>query len=110
MTEYNEIIQWGDIRSLREAYRLFAVFRAANPLIGAVQPEVIHWEVTWAERFTPLDMDDSPEVRAERRCAAVVSVTLSCAIRPDSKGNSLPVRDRVPAVIRRSILSAEQER
>ena len=101
---------WFDIRGLRDAYRLLAVFRASNPMLGDIPPEDLHWEITWDEGFVPLDMDDPPEVRATHRSGTVTNVTLTCATGPDAVGNTFPVREHVPSFVRTFLLAEERDR
>lgn len=103
------VIQWLDVRGLPEAYRLVALFRASNPMLGGLQPEELHWELSWVERFVPVDMDLEPETRASVRAGAVSDVALSCAVSPDAVGPSIRV-GTVPHVVRRILLDGERGR
>lgn len=102
-------VSWLDLRGLPEAYRLVALFRASNPLLGHLLPEELHWELAWSERFAPLDMDLEPSARAVVRADAVYDVVLSCSVEPDAVGPSIRV-GTVPQVVRATLLDLERER
>lgn len=102
-------VPWSDLRGLPEAYRLVALFRATNPMLGGVQPDELHWELAWTERFAPLDMDLDPAARADVRASSVSDVVLSCAAAPDSVGPSIRL-GTVPHAVRRVLLDLERER
>lgn len=103
-------VLWSDISELGDAYRLLSLFRSTNPMLGGLQPETLHWEVSWSEGFVLLDMSDTCEVRAYRRVATVFDVSLSCATGPDDVGITLRVADPVPQVVLLFILAYERER
>lgn len=102
-------VPWDDIHDVAEAYRLLALFRASNPLLGHLQPDDLYWEVSWTGGFTPVDLDQPAEDRAAARTAVVSDVVLSCSNAPDAVGPTLrlPV---VPAVVKLHLLSAERRR
>ena len=100
---------WLDLRGLPEAYRLVALFRASNPLLGHLMPEDLHWELTWTERFVPVDMDLDPAARAAVRADAVTDVILACSAAPDAVGPSTRV-GTVPQVVRATLLMLERDR
>ena len=102
-------IQWLDVRGLPESYRLVALFRASNPMLGGLQPEELHWELSWTERFVPVDMDLDTDARASVRVGAVSDVLLSCAVSPDAVGPSIRV-STVPQAIRNILLGLEHDR
>lgn len=102
-------VQWSDVRDLAEAYRLLALFRASNPLLGHLQPEDMYWEVSWSGGFVPVDLDRSAEDRVSARIAAVSSVLMSCAHTPDAVGPTMRVAD-VPEVVRSHYLVEERNR
>ena len=100
---------WVDMQWSTEAYRLISLFRAANPLLGNTEPSDLYWEVTWSEKFIPLDMSlDAPE-RARVRVSAVFDVRLSCALNATSHGPSCAV-EGVPAYIYYALVDKEAER
>jgi hypothetical protein len=103
-------VDWADIRGHQDAYRLLTLFRSANTMIGRTPPEDLHWEISWDEQFVPLDMDDTPEVRAERRLRTVTQVALYCATAPTALGNTTRLRGDPPPVIGDLIRKAEGER
>lgn len=103
------VVQWLDVRGLPEAYRLVALFRASNPMLGGLQPEELHWELSWTERFVPIDMDLDPYARASVRASAVTDVTLSCALSPDGVGPSIRV-GTVPQAVLCALIDMERAR
>ena len=106
---YKAVTCWSNLQWSPEAYRLVTLFRAANPLLGNVEPHDLHWEVLWSEKFIPLDMSlDAPE-RARVRVSAVFDVRLSCALNATSLGPSCAV-EGVPAYIYYALVDKETER
>ena len=102
-------VGWLDLRGITEAYKLLSVFRASNPMLGSIAPEDLHWEVSWAEVFTPLDMNTSAEVRATKRASAVTQIMLSCAVSPDAIGPRFRLC-LVPQIVRLQLLQEEEQR
>jgi hypothetical protein len=100
---------WADIQWSTEAYRLVTLFRAANPLLGNVEPQNLHWEVLWSEKFIPLDMSLNASQRARVRASAVFDIRLSCAINATSLGPSCAV-EGIPEFIYYALVDKETER
>jgi len=102
-------VGWLDLRGITEAYRLLSVFRASNPMLGSIAPEDLHWEVSWTEVFTPLDMNTSAEARATKRATAVTHLVLACAVSPDAIGPRVSLC-LVPQIVRLQLLQEEEQR
>lgn len=102
-------VPWTDIRDVAEAYRLLALFRASNPLLGHLQPDDLYWEVSWSGGYTPVDLDQSAEDRTSARVSVVSDVVLSCANAPDAVGSTIRL-PTTPSVVRLHILLAERRR
>lgn len=102
-------VSWDEVRHVPEAYRLLSLFRSINPMLGGRGPETLYWELSWLERFVPVDMGLNASTRAQVRMGGVIDVRLACGTAPGAIGTRFWI-EAVPDAVYRALLDDEIQR
>jgi len=102
-------VSWDEIRHVPEAYRLLSLFRSINTVLSGREPEALYWELSWLERFVPVDMALDAPSRARVRMSGVIDVRLACGTSPGSVGTRFWI-EVVPDAVYRALLNDELRR